>query len=79
MHASDTIPYWDSWYTSGSHFPLQWSLTPDIETGFQLKVRTFRMLLITSYVNDIKIYKLQERPVIVDMQLYLKSPVEWVT
>ena len=65
MHAepeSETIPYWDSWYSS--HFPQpQWSLTPDIDTGVQLKVRTFRMLLITSYVNDIKIYRLQERPI----------------
>ena len=65
MHAepeSEMIPYWDSWYSS--HFPLpQWSLTPDLDTGVQLKVRTFRMLLITSYVNDIKIYRLQERPI----------------
>ena len=65
MHAepeSETIPYWDLWYSS--HFPLpQWSLTPDLDTGVQLKVRTFRMLLITSYVNDIKIYRLQERPI----------------
>ena len=65
MHAkpeSETIPYWDSWYSS--HFPLpQWSLTPDIDAGVQLKVRTFRMLLITSYVNDITIYRLQERPI----------------
>ena len=41
MHAepeSETIPYWDSWYSS--HFPLpQWSLTPDVDTGVQLKVR----------------------------------------
>ena len=41
MHAepeSEMIPYWDSWYSS--HFPLpQWSLTPDIDTGVQLKVR----------------------------------------
>ena len=52
---SETIPYWDSWYSS--HFPLpQWSLTPDV--GVELKVRTFRMLLIISYVNDIKIYRL---------------------
>ena len=60
MHAepeSETIPYWDSWYSS--HFPLpQWSLTPDIDVGVQLKVRTFHMLLITSYVNDIKIHGL---------------------
>ena len=52
---SEAIPYWDSWYSS--HFPLpQWSLTPDV--GVELKVRTFRMLLIISYVNDIKIYRL---------------------
>ena len=59
---SETIPYWDLWYSS--HFPRpQWSLTPDIDTGVQLKVRTFHMLLITSCVNDIKIYRLQERPI----------------
>ena len=65
MHAepeSETIPCWDSWYSSHVSLP-QWSLTPDIDTGVQLKVRTFLMLLITSYMNDIKIYRLQERPI----------------
>ena len=65
MHAEpeyETIPYWDSWYSS--HFPLpQWSLNPDIDTGGQLKVRTFRMLLITSYENDLKMYRLQQWPI----------------
>ena len=65
MHAEpeyETIPHWDSWYSS--HFLLpQWSLTPDIDTGGQLKVRTFRMLLITSYENDLKMYRLQEWPI----------------
>ena len=63
MHAepeSETIPY--SWYSS--HFPLpQWSLTPDIDTGVQLKVYvTFRVLLVTSYVNDIKNYMKGSEP-----------------
>ena len=38
MHAepeSETIPCWDSWYSSHVSLP-QWSLTPDIDTGVQL-------------------------------------------